>query len=72
MGPPPRSFAADAYYCIMVLVPLGPTEYKYAARCFALNGELPSDRVASQLPLWFVTNDQHQAQTGLDYRSKKS
>jgi len=32
MGPPPRSFAADAYYCIMVLVPIGPTEYKYAAR----------------------------------------
>jgi hypothetical protein len=29
MGPPPRSFAADAH-CIMVRVS-GPTEYKHAA-----------------------------------------
>jgi len=31
MGPPPRSSAADAHYCIMVRVS-GPTEYKDAAR----------------------------------------
>src|ERR1700687_1186778 len=31
MGPPLRSFAADAYDCIMVRV-LGPTEYKVVAR----------------------------------------
>ena len=31
MGPPPRSFAADAHDCIMVRV-LGPTEYKVVAR----------------------------------------
>ena len=30
MGPPPRSFAADAHGCIMVWV-LGPTEYKVVA-----------------------------------------
>src|SRR5450631_65558 len=30
MGPPPRSFAADAHDCIMVRV-LGPTEYKLEA-----------------------------------------
>src|SRR4029077_9898683 len=44
MGPPLRSFAADAHDCIMVRV-LGPTEYKVAAR---LNPRpvsgLPSDR----------------------------
>jgi hypothetical protein len=32
MGPPPRSFAADAHVCIMVQVPHGSTEYKVAAR----------------------------------------
>jgi len=31
MGPPLRSFAADAHDCIMVQV-LGPTEYKVVAR----------------------------------------
>jgi hypothetical protein len=31
MGPPLRSFAADAHDCIMARV-LGPTEYKVAAR----------------------------------------
>src|SRR5262245_35612338 len=31
MGPPPRSSAADAHYCIMVRVSR-PTEYKDAAR----------------------------------------
>jgi hypothetical protein len=44
MGPPPRSFAADAHDCIMVWV-LGPTEYKVVARLVrALKRGLPSDR----------------------------
>ena len=33
MGPPPRSFAADAHDCIMVQVQTRPTEYKFVARC---------------------------------------
>jgi len=33
MGPPPRSFAADAHHCIMVWV-LAPTAYKDVARMF--------------------------------------
>jgi hypothetical protein len=32
-GPAARSFAADAYDCIMVRIPNRPTEYKVAARC---------------------------------------
>ena len=44
MGPPPRSFAADAHGCIMVRV-LGPTEYKVVARLIrAPERGLPSDR----------------------------
>ena len=44
MGPPPRSFAADAHDCIMVRVP-GPTEYKVVARLIrAPERGLPSDR----------------------------
>jgi hypothetical protein len=43
MGPPPRSFAADAHDCIMVRS-YGPTEYKFAARRSAPESELPSDR----------------------------
>jgi hypothetical protein len=44
MGPPPRSFAADAHDCIMVRV-LGPTEYKVVARLIrATESGLPSDR----------------------------
>ena len=43
MGPPLRSFAADAYDCIMVRV-LGPTEYKVVARLIAPERGLPSDR----------------------------
>jgi hypothetical protein len=44
MGPPPRSFAADAHCCIMVRV-LGPTVYKVVARLKrAPERELPSDR----------------------------
>ena len=45
MGPPPRSFAAEAHLLLHGPDPmLGPTEYKIAARCFALDGGLPSDR----------------------------
>ena len=44
MGPPPRSFAAEAHDCIMVRVP-GPTEYKVVARLiYAPESGLPSDR----------------------------
>ena len=43
MGPPLRSFAADAYDCIMVRV-LGPTGYKVVARLIAPASGLPSDR----------------------------
>ena len=34
MGPPPRSFAADAHDCIMVQALIEPTGYKYAAGFF--------------------------------------
>ena len=44
MGPPLRSFAADAYDCIMVRV-LGPTEYKVVARLI---------RARKRAPLWIV------------------
>lgn len=44
MGPSLRSFAADAYDCIMVRV-LGPTEYKVVARLIAPASELPSDLI---------------------------
>src|SRR4030081_3737713 len=43
MGPPPRSFAADAHDCIMVRV-LVPTGYKVVARLIAPERGLPSDR----------------------------
>ena len=44
MGPPPRSFAADAHDCIMVRV-FGPAEYKVVARLIrAPERGLPSDR----------------------------
>ena len=44
MGPPLRSFATDAYDCIMVRV-LGPTEYKVVARLIPRpESGLPSDR----------------------------
>src|SRR6516165_6127851 len=46
MGPPPRSFAADAYDCIMARLATEPTEYKFVARCSRLHGELPSDCLA--------------------------
>ncbi len=44
LGPPPRSFAADAHDCIMVRVSTDPTEYKVVARASAPAAELPSDR----------------------------
>jgi len=50
MGPPPRSFAADAHDCIMVRV-LGPTGYKVVARLIA-----PEKRA----PLWSSSRS-HQA-----------
>lgn len=43
MGPPLRSFAADAYDCIMVRV-LGPTGYKVVARLIRARKRAPSDR----------------------------
>ena len=43
MGPPLRSFAADAHDCIMVRV-LGPAGYKVVARVIAPASGLPSDR----------------------------
>ena len=46
MGPPPWSFAADAYDCIMVQVKTEPTGYKFVARWSRLDGELPSDCLA--------------------------
>ena len=39
-SPPLRSFATDAYYCIMVRV-LGPTEYKVAARLIRARKRAP-------------------------------
>ena len=49
MGPPPRSFAADAHDCIMVWV-LGPTEYKVVARLIrAPERGLPSDRHSDRI-----------------------
>ena len=49
MGPPPRSFAADAHDCIMVEVRTGPTEYKCVARCSAPDGELPLGSFGTEL-----------------------
>ena len=40
MGPPLRSFAADAHGCIMVRV-LGPTEYKVVARLIRARKRAP-------------------------------
>lgn len=41
MGPPPRSFASDAYNCIMVPVDMRPTEYKFVARWSRLMASSP-------------------------------
>ena len=48
MGPPPRSFAADAHHCIMVRV-VGPTEYKHVAR-FRARKRAPLDSVIPTTP----------------------
>jgi hypothetical protein len=52
MGPPPRSFAADAHACIMVWVRTRPTGYKVAARLQRPTAELPSNviRPPSSVP----------------------
>jgi hypothetical protein len=44
MGPPPRSFAADAQHCIMGLGSPDPAEYKAAARSCALHASSPRPR----------------------------
>ena len=46
MGPPPRSFAADAHGCIMVRVPRDPPNTSSRREIRAADGELPSDRHA--------------------------
>src|SRR5215472_1696065 len=56
MGPPPWSFAADAYDCIMVQLTTEPTGYKFVARCSRLDGELPSDGLAPTAGLSGTTN----------------
>ena len=48
MGPPPRSFAADAHHCIMVRVS-APTEYKDVARS-ARHKRAPLDSVIPTTP----------------------
>jgi hypothetical protein len=45
MGPPPRSFAADAHACIMVWVRMRPTGYKVAARLQRPTAGLPSNGI---------------------------
>jgi len=50
MGPPLRSFAADAHGCIMVRVP-GPAGYKVVARLI---------RARKRAPLWSPSRP-HQA-----------
>src|SRR5260370_23199051 len=46
MGPPPRSYAADAYDSIRLRIHIGSSEYKCVAQGSAPDGELPSDRYA--------------------------
>jgi len=48
MGPPPRSFAIDAQYCIMVRVKKTPG-YKLAARTYAPGSGLHSDHLRNRL-----------------------
>jgi hypothetical protein len=45
MVPPPRSFAADAHECIMVVGLLDPTEYKVVAREFRVPWHKSSTRI---------------------------
>src|SRR5229473_179398 len=76
MGPPPRSFAADAHDCIMVRV-LGPTGYKVVARLIAPERGLPSDRHPDRTNLDSFCARQRQARcrsgrrNGLSDRTKK-
>ena len=44
MGPPLRSFAADAHDCIMVQVDDRTDRIQVCGAMFAPDGELPSDR----------------------------
>jgi hypothetical protein len=44
MGPPPRSFAADAHDCIMVAIFMGSTAYKLVARFSRLKANSPRTR----------------------------
>jgi len=45
LGLPPRSLAADAHDCIMVVIRFGSTEYKVGTRCSRPERELPLDRL---------------------------
>src|SRR5262249_35475320 len=56
MGPPLRSFAADAHDCIVVPV-LGPTAYKVVARL---------NRARNRHPLGFISGLDHRAQSRQD------
>src|SRR5215472_4750256 len=56
MGPPPWSFAADAYDCIMVQLATEPTGYKFVARCSRLDGALPSDGLMPTVACHRTTN----------------
>ena len=49
MGPPPRSFAADAHHCIMVRVS-APTAYKDVHECSCTNPRAPLDVVIPTTP----------------------
>ena len=55
MGPPPRSFAADAYDCIMVAILAGSTEYKFVARYSRLMASSPRYRRNGNIK-WAVGN----------------
>jgi hypothetical protein len=49
LGPPPRSFAADAHDCIMVRSPWTYRIQGCGAIYFAPDGKLPSDRFVVSL-----------------------
>jgi len=69
MGPPPRSFAADAHDCIMAPVDTRPTEYKFVARGSRLMASSPpivrctktlprpSSRRGRPIPMRYVTEN---------------
>src|ERR1700724_12543 len=69
MGPPPRSFAADAHDCIMVRV-LGPTEYKAVARLIELACHRARARQGQAASRWpAATLDRHCARRPIKARS---